>query len=256
MPTQPPTIRSRALGAELRRKREQAGYTGMDLARRTGWSHSKISRLETGDRGTTVADVAYVLGFYGASDTETTRLLDLLRDAPDGVWACPRPRTSQENQASSIQTFAPVLIPPLLRTDDYARALGRLPERPSPLRRAHPPTTLFHLDESALRRTVGTPSVLPEQLLHLVFLSNWKHVEIRVVPLSAGVCPGLGGPFSLLHYGDDRPVVHLPQETQDLYLESPADLATYRRILTDLDGISLSRTRSRELIADLAHALS
>ncbi|MGW0522347.1 helix-turn-helix domain-containing protein [Crossiella sp. NPDC003009] len=256
MPSQPPSIRARALGAELRRKREQAGYTGMDLARRTGWSHSKISRLETGDRGTTIADVAYVLGFYGANDTETTRLLELLRDAPEGVWACPRPRASQENQARSIQTYAPALIPPLLRTEAYAAVLGQPPERPSPLRRAYPPTALFHLDESALRRTVGDAKVMNDQLRRLVSLGNWEHVTIRVVPLSAGAHPGLAGAFTLLHYGDDRPVVHLPQETQDLYLESEEDLATYRRILTDLDEISLCQNRSRDLITRMAHALS
>ncbi|MBP2473706.1 transcriptional regulator with XRE-family HTH domain [Crossiella equi] len=252
MSSHPPSIRARALGAELRRKREQAGYSGMDLARRTGWSHSKISRLESGDRGTTVADIAYLLGFFGCSDAETARLLDLLRDAPEGVWACPRPRTPPAHEASAIQAYAPLLVPPLLRTEAYTEALGHPPAASSPLHRAYPPTAHFHLDEAALHRRVGTPETMHDQLLHLVFASNWPHVAIRVIPLSAGAHAGLSGEFSLLRYGQDRPVVHLPQETQDLYLESAPDIATYRNILAELDHIALSPTDTRTLLTTLA----
>ncbi|MGH3438351.1 MAG: helix-turn-helix domain-containing protein [Sciscionella sp.] len=205
------TARKRELGEQLRNHRERAGLRAADIAYRLGSSASKVSRMESGARGTSEIDVAMYLTVCGVTRTQLDELLDLCHDNGDGYWLRPhgtqlpdelRSLVFQETTAMAISSFELVRIPGLLQTEDYARAMiahsvavptdGIEPrvrarmDRGSLLHRTWPPQSLFLIHEQALRLRVGPWSIMHEQLLHLVFATSRQQCVIRVVPSSAG----------------------------------------------------------------------
>lgn len=242
-----------------------------------GWSSSKVSRLESGTRGTSEVDVAIYLASCGVGRAELERLLDLVRDADDGYWLRPhgtrlpdelRSLVVQENLASSVSSYEPLLIPGLLQTEDYARGLfewlgmgagdtiglkvqARL-DRQGILRRRRPPRFTFFVHEHALRAEVGGPPVMHEQLLHLLFMTALPQCELRVVPVSAGPHGALGGPFRLMRYADHPAVAYVENQTASLFLESAHDIDAYRRLLVKLADVALDGGQSRAWLAQRA----
>jgi hypothetical protein len=114
-----------------------------------------------------------------------------------------------------------------------------------------PPMTFF-LEEAALRRPVGGREVIREQLEHVLFMSEWKRVSIRVLPLSVGAHVGIDGSFVLLDNKEGRPVVVLGSRTATTFIEAPEYVEDHRRIIADLGELALSRSASRAFIADVA----
>lgn len=248
-----------------------------EVARRLGWSPTKVSRLESGTRGSCEIDIAMYLTTCGVSRTELDRLLDLCRASDDGYWLRPhgerlpdelRSLVYQETSAATIGSFELARVPGLLQTEDYARAMitrsvsvpaggvemrvrARL-GRQSLLQRRNPPTFTFLVHEQALRLRVGGLTVMHEQMLHLVFASSRPHCAVRVVPDSAGAHAGLAGPFKLIQYSGHPPAVYVENEVASLFLERPADIATYRRAFTRLAEVALDEGQSREFLARLA----
>jgi transcriptional regulator with XRE-family HTH domain len=273
------TVRARELGEELRQIRERAGLRAIELARRLGWSPSKVSRMESGERPASEIDVAMYLTLCGVTGAELHRLLDLSRESDEGFSLrrhgarLPdelRTLAVEETTASAIRSFAPLLIPGLLQTEDYMRVVmhasvsvpedgveprvaARLARQSLLRRRYRPPYLIFFVDEQVLRRPVGGPAVMHEQLLHLVFLTAQPHVTLRVVPLSAGAHAGMNGPFKLLEHIERSPVVYLENETSSLFLEDAKDIVAYRLILAKLADIALDEGQSRTFVADLAN---
>jgi transcriptional regulator with XRE-family HTH domain len=205
------SARERELGAELRKRRQAAGWSASDLGRRLGWSPAKVSRMESGDRGQSEVDVAIYLTFCGVHKEELNELLDLAREPDDGYLVRPhgqrlrdelRTLVFHETTAVNIDSYEPFLIPGLLQTEAYARALfywvGLVPEnrievcvharidRQALLRRPNPPAFDFLIHESAARSRVGGSEVMNEQLLHLVFLTSLPQCTIRIVPANYG----------------------------------------------------------------------
>ncbi|MBA0127718.1 helix-turn-helix domain-containing protein [Haloechinothrix sp. YIM 98757] len=271
------TARARELGAELRHARETIGLSGVEMARRLGWSHSKVSRMESGQRSASEVDTAIYLSSCGVARAELERLLELARQADDGYWVRPhgqalpdelRSLVIQESTATSITSFELSRINGLLQTEEYARALlydspleslddielrveARM-ARQSLLRRYRPPRLLFYVHEQALRLPVGGARVMHEQVLQLVFTTSLSHCSVRVVPTAAGAHPGLAGPFFLMRYDEHQPVVYVENETASVFLETPEDISTYRRILARLAEVALDEGQSREWLAELA----
>ncbi|SNR56320.1 Helix-turn-helix domain-containing protein [Haloechinothrix alba] len=271
------TARARELGAELRHARETIGLSGVEMARRLGWSHSKVSRMESGQRSASEVDTAIYLSSCGVARAELERLLELARQADDGYWVRPhgqalpdelRSLVIQESTATSITSFELSRINGLLQTEEYAREIVRnsaaVPTdgvqlrvearmaRQSLLRRYRPPRLLFYVHEQALRLPVGGARVMHEQLLQLVFVTSLPHCSIRVVPTATGAHPGLSGPFRLMQDAEHRPMVYVENETASLFLESPEDVSTYRRILARLAELALDEGQSRAWLAELA----
>jgi transcriptional regulator with XRE-family HTH domain len=131
-PLRDSTARTRELGAVLRRIREDARYTGAELARKLGWGQSKVSRLESGDRGATEVEVAVFAAFCGAKGDELKRILNLANKVDDNHWLHVRGDRlpdelcsviALETTADVITYYEPIVIPGLLQTEDYARAL-------------------------------------------------------------------------------------------------------------------------------------
>ena len=272
------TVRSRQVAAELRRLRENAAMSGAEVALRLGMSPSKVSRLETGNSGLQVEDVAALLGLYQVPATRREELIDLVRRAEERGWwqrqgaGLPelwRSLMDFEATATRIQNFEPLFVPGLLQTAEYCRAVIRgadatLSEaeldnlvasrmaRQALLTRASAPQFLAVLDEAALRRPIGEPGVLRRQLHHLVSVAERPNVTLRVVPLAAGAHAGLHGPFVILEFDGEAALVHVENQRTGLFLEEAADLAGYRLALGNILNVALAPPASVELIAALA----
>ncbi len=271
------SVRSRQVAAELRKLRESAGMSCAEVAKRLGMSASKVSRIETGNSGLQVEDVAALLGLYQVHATRREELVDLVRRAEERGWwqrqgsGLPqlwRSLMDFEATATRIQNFEPLVVPGLLQTAEYCRVIIRgtdatLSEaeldnlvasrmaRQALLTRSTAPQFLAVFDEAALRRPVGEPGVLGRQLQHLVNVAERPNVTLRVVPLAAGAYTGLGGPFVILEFNGEAALVHVENHRTGLFLEEAADLAGYRLALGNILNAALAPPATVELLAAL-----
>src|SRR2546427_583762 len=129
MPVKPSDARRRELGAELRRRRELAGLNGLDLSRKVGWSQSTISRLEAGLSDVADVKVVTYLAHCGVSEPDALRVLKLARETEDGYLVrreILRTLVLHETTATRVRAAAPLLVPGLLQTAGYTRAMMRL----------------------------------------------------------------------------------------------------------------------------------
>jgi len=282
MPGGRPTIRSRQVAGELRRLRKKAGLTTGEVGSRLGLSQAKVSRVETGTSGLQIDDVTAMLGLYHVPAKRRDEILALLRQAAEPGWVQVHGRTlpeqwqaliEWEDKATSLLHYQPAMIPGIVQTADYARAIIKgtadrdLPEsevdtkvrarlgRQGILSRPLPPTLHLLLYEPALQAAIGGTGVLATQLRHLLEMARRPSVTIQVVPLVAGAHPGLEGPFVLLDFPSDPPLVHLENRVLSIFLEEEPHIGSYKlawqRILTK----ALSPERSAKLIADVARKL-
>jgi transcriptional regulator with XRE-family HTH domain len=282
MPGNPHTsVRSRQVAAELRALREQAGLSGAEVAKRMGMSPSKISRIETGNSGLQIEDVAALLGLYQVPASTRDELLDLVRRSEERGWWTRQPGLPQlwrslidfEAKATRVQNYEALFVPGLLQTAEYTRAIiqGVAPTvseaeldnlvaarmaRQAVLTRASAPQFFAVVDEGALRRPIGEPGVMHRQLHHLLGASEQPHVTLRVVPLAAGAHAGLRGPFVILEFAEETALVYLENHSTVLFLEEEADLASYRVALGTILNAALAPAATAELIAQLATELS
>ncbi|MFH8976850.1 helix-turn-helix domain-containing protein [Streptomyces sp. NPDC017890] len=279
-----PVVRRRKLGAELRAQRTSAGITSGEAARLVGWHQSKVSRIETGTSGAKPADVRLLLDAYGVDDDQLRELLVTLAGSDDAGgrnhwWHAYRgvlPPTyrdfiSLESQASAMRTLETTVVPGLLQTPEYARAVTRaavdgLPEERldtlvevrlarQDVLRARPPLELSAvLDESVLRREVGGPGVMARQLARLVDAARLPHVRLQVLPFAAGAHIGVTGPFVIFSFSStsDLDVVVLDHLTSSLHLERKEDLEAYTEAFNALLTHALSPEDSLDFIAATA----
>ncbi|HEY2763672.1 MAG TPA: helix-turn-helix transcriptional regulator [Pseudonocardiaceae bacterium] len=278
MRSREPTVRSRELGDGLRQVMQRAGLTGREAAHLLGWSESWVSRLLSGKRGATELDVAAFLGVCRVKGAERDRLLALCQEQRRPGWLqqhgsrLPKQLVTlidHESRAVSYSDIQPMLVPGLLQTGEYARAVisrgaNMPPEevddrvaarlaRQNLFSRDRPPRFTFYLHESVLRTPVGGRAVMRDQLHHLLRMSTRSYLAIRVVPLSLGAHAATAGPFIFLEYAEFKPVVYLESETASLFLEKPEEIAAYRNVLEALAGTALGEGQSRELLASLAN---
>ncbi|MER5525965.1 helix-turn-helix transcriptional regulator [Streptomyces sp. NPDC002677] len=278
-----PAVRRRKLGAELRALRTGAGLTSGEAARLVGWHQSKVSRIETGASGVKPADVRLLLDAYGVIEGQLRELLLVLAGSEDTAgrhhwWHAYRgvlPPTyrdfiSLESQAGAMRTLETSVVPGLLQTPEYARAVTRAAvdglddealdalvkvrlARQDVLRN-HPPLELSAvLDEAVLRREVGGPGVMARQLERLVEAARLPQVRLQVLPFSAGAHIGITGPFVIFSFPStsDLDVVVLDQLTSSLYLERKEDLQAYTEAFNALQIHALSPEDSLDYIAGI-----
>ncbi len=275
-----PTMRSRELGEGLRRAMEQAGLTGKQAAHQLDWSASWVSRLLSGRRSASQMHVAAFLALCRVTGPERDRLLALCQDLHTPGWLQQHgSRLPQqvitlidhEDKAIAISAFQSMLVPGLLQTGDYARALlneaGRVPvaeiedrvaarlARQSLFTRERPALFTFFIHEFVLRLPIGGPAVMSDQLHQLLRMSVRPYLTLRVVPAALGGHAGTGGSFELMEFAEFKPVAYLDSETSCLFLERREEIAAYQSILGALAGTALKEGESRELIATLATEL-
>src|SRR3954452_22529709 len=281
-----PAVRRRKLGAELRALRTSAGLTSGEAARLVGWHQSKVSRIETGASGVKPADVRLLLDAYRVGDTNLRELLLVLAGSDESAgrhhwWHAYRgvlPPTyrdfiSLESQASGMRTLETSVVPGLLQTPEYARAVTRAAvhggvddteDRLDTLvevrlarqdvLRSDPPLELSAvLDEAVLRREVGGPEVMARQLDRLREAATLPHVRLQVLPFAAGAHIGVTGPFVIFSFPNttDLDVVVLDHLTSSLYLERKEDLQAYSEAFNALQFHALSPKDSLDYIAGI-----
>ncbi|WP_282798032.1 helix-turn-helix transcriptional regulator [Streptomyces sp. CC224B] len=278
-----PAVRRRKLGAELRALRAEAGLTSGEAAALVGWHQSKVSRIETGRSGVKAADVRLLLETYQVKDPHLRELLVALAGGGDEHgrhhwWhayrgllpPAYRDFISLESQACRVRTLETTVVPGLLQTPEYARAVTRaalagMPEEQvealvqvrlarQDVLRSEPPLRLsVILDEAVLRRQVGGPEVLSGQLRRLLDAAQLPQVRLQVLPFTSGEHMGLISPFVILSFPNisDLDVVVLDHLTSSLYLERKEDLQAYTDAFNSLQGQALSVQDSMDYIAVL-----
>jgi transcriptional regulator with XRE-family HTH domain len=255
-----PTALRIILGTQLRRLRESVGITPQEAGNAIRASHAKISRLELGRVGLKERDVADLLALYGVTDPdEQHRWIDLVRRANTPGWwqsysdilpSWFETYLRLEQAARVIRTYQVQLVPGLLQSEPYARAViahaGAGDDSHELERRVHvrmtrqkllaepdSPAVWAVVEEAALRRLSDTPGLLRSQVEHLLELSALPSVTVQVMPLQAQGHPGAGGPFTVLRFAeDDLPdVVYLEQLTSSLYLDKRVDVESYIQVM-------------------------
>jgi transcriptional regulator with XRE-family HTH domain len=276
---QSPTVRRRRLALELRRFRDAAGLTCEEVAEHLECSTSKISRIETGRVSVSPRDVRDMLQLYGVPGPQQDSLVQLARESRQKGWwhaysDAIEPRFATyiglESAASEIRIYEVTLIPGLLQTEDYARAViaagavdgaPEAVERNVAVRMARQPTLLTEdppqlwtvLDEAALHRRVGGSGLMRMQLEHLLEMSALPNVAIQVLPFGAGAHPAMGRPFVILAFPEraDPDVVYLEDLTSALYVENVEEVDRYNMFFNHLRATALSFADSTRLITQV-----
>ena len=248
----------------LKAARAGAGVSQEGLAALIKWSPSLIAAIETGRRRPTME-------FAVASDEalQTGGLLaELLKEADRergpswfAAWR------GYEQEATRLRAFEPCLVPGLLQTEEYARAVisagGLQPpamvdelvavrmERQQLLHREDSPQRVFLMDETAVRRPVGGPAVLDAQLGRLLEEAELPHVRLHIVPLSVGAHVGLGGGFVLVELSDGEQAIYLENAARGHVINDPEMVRLIGRKWDSLLGEALSTSTSLDLIRKL-----
>lgn len=279
-----PTIRRIVLGSRLRRLRVRRGV-GLDAAAQAiRASVPKMSRLERGQGGCKERDIADLLTLYAVTDLrEREAYLALARGANTPGWwqqygdLTPRwleTYLGLEEAATLIRGYQSHRVPDLLQTPAYAAALARLTypddsanavarrvdlleRRQQVLARPDPPRCWQLIDEGALRRSVGGPAVMREQIRHLLRLHSpeFPEVAVHVVPLQTSAATALAGSVTLLRFAEaDLPdIAYLEQLTGALYLDDPDDVERHRLAVDRLAAPVTEHTSTDAFLRRVLH---
>jgi hypothetical protein len=276
-----PIVLRMMLGAQLRRFREAAGVTPERAGAVIRGSRSKISRMETGRVRFKIRDVTDLLALYGVTDEQVrSGLLSLARQSSRPDWWAKygdvlpdwfEPYLGLESAAATLRSFDIQFVHGLFQTEDYARAVTMLGypadspleiedrvalrlKRQELLSRQDPPRIWSVLDESVLRRPVGSPAVMRSQLRRLVEVAGMSRVTVQVVPFSRSGHAGESGSFSILRFRErDLPdVIYIEHLTCAIYLEQRPDVEHYLEVMDRLSGHALTPAATRRLIDQAA----
>lgn len=261
--TQVPTLTF--LRVQLRRARQARGLSQEELGKLVNYSSSQVSAVETGDRPVSPDYLARVDAVLDTGGLFVT-MLELIRfhAAPD--WF--RPWEEIEREATALRWYDPTVIPGLLQTEAYARAmLGTVGEltaeevetrvvarlaRQALLTADPRPHLVAVLEEHTLRRQVGDRAVMREQLAHLLAVSTEPNVQIRVMPADSPWHPGLAGAFIVARLGSGAELAHLDNQLRGQTVDSPNDVAALGRRWETVTGEALPRRQSVRLIEEVA----
>ncbi|MFJ9867283.1 helix-turn-helix domain-containing protein [Streptomyces sp. NPDC101165] len=254
------------LGAELRHARERKGLSQEQLGQRLFVSGSFIGQLEAGTRrmqpeyAALLDEVLEMGGFFSrnCNAAAKTKYPQHFAEVAES-----------EAQATAIREYAPLLIPGLLQTAEYARAVNRAYDPTTPeetieewvegrMARArlldHPTKPLLWavLDEAALRRETGGRAVMAEALRHIAGLARRSRVIVQVLPLSAGAHTAMEGALKLMDFEGAPPLVYLEGVRSGRLEDDPAAVARLRFVYDLLVASALSQEKSLALIEALA----
>jgi transcriptional regulator with XRE-family HTH domain len=264
----------------LRDAREARKWTTRELGDRISRNHGEISRWETGDRTPRPEYVAQVLTALGVTGDPYDEVMSLAYETNAALWvATSVPAQRQqlaalielEQRATMIVQVSPLLVPGLLQTRDYARAImgvGNLSSDEAVTRVAirmgrrdiitgpNPvPLTAF-IGDSVLNQIIGDRSVMFEQFRYLLEMAQRPNITVRLMPSDKGWHPGFGGPFIFVLPEDHVPVVYLELRRNATFLHEEDDVNAYKAALSAIGRVSLSPEASLQLIADRMETLS
>lgn len=266
------TPKRRALGAALRKARQEKGWKLRAFAEKLGRSESVVSRWETGDRTPKPDQVAQMLTVLGINGDQYQAIIDLSYGADDPSWvATTLPAQRQqlaavldlEQNAKRIVAVSPLLIPGLLQTSAYIHAImAGMPSgefatrvairigRRDVLTRAQPVHLLALVGEAALRQVIGDSNTTLEQLRYLLETANRSNITLRVLGYNSGWHPALEGPFDLIESASSV-VVQIENRKSGLFLHEDADVKAYQRAAERVLEAAMSEEHSKNLIAEV-----
>jgi hypothetical protein len=259
------------------------GYQLDTAARILECDRSKVSRIETGQRGIRPSELRELMSEYGVPDGEQRVLLDIAETSRHLGWwqgysdvltGTMQDYILAETVASRILVYEPQRIPDLLQTPDYAaataaasnltrerrdRAVEVILTRQRHVLRERPARLHAVIGEAALRQPVGGPAVTRAQARRLAALADapaaGQDVVVQVLPFSAAAQPGAGsGPLAVLRF-EKAPglgLVYLPTLNGGVCLEGDDDVACYVRAFAQLRAAALTPAASAAVLLDCA----
>ncbi|NUK20971.1 helix-turn-helix domain-containing protein [Streptomyces lunaelactis] len=254
------------LGAELRHAREKAELTQEELGAPLFVSGSFIGQLEAGTRrmqpeyARQIDEILGTNGFFARNCKASTK-----SKYPDHFAEA----AEAEAIATTIKEYAPLLIPGLLQTEAYARAVFRAYQPTATeavidelvearLDRAHllddptKPLLWTVLDEAVLRREAGSPAVMAEALRHVAAMIRRHRIIVQVLPFSAGAHAAMNGSLKLMSFEDAPPLASLQGPETGLLEDAPATVARHELTYDLLAASALSPEASLALIESVA----
>ena len=276
-----PTVLRMILARQLQALREKAGMSFDQAAKAIYSSEWTIRRMERAEGGLKPLTVKSLLQAYGVTDPgEIDAFLALARDASKPGWwhsyddVLPswfRVAVGLEESASLIRTYEPQVVPGLLQTEGYVRAITAasfpaaaddFTERAVALRlarqqllaRPEPPEYWVVLDETVLRRPIGGHKVMRAQLEHLIRAAEQPKVTIQVVPFAAGWHPALYGMFNIFRFPSEQlpDIVYTEALTGAYYLNKPEESARYTEALDRMCAQAASPEHTITILREIA----
>ncbi|GAA2270835.1 helix-turn-helix transcriptional regulator [Kitasatospora cystarginea] len=279
-----PTVRQRRLARTLKDLRTAQRLTIAHAAQHLACAESKISRIEAAQSGIRLVDLRLLLDLYEVHDLAVRSGLEALsrEGRLRGWWDRYSDTLSPsyadyialEADASDQYSIETVLIPGLLQTEDYTRAVVRAQmegvtpeqvetltrvrqERRSVLTREVPLRLWVVLSESVLKHQIGGLSVMREQLEFLVTLAEGPNINVQVLPEASDIHAALFGPVAILSFPDttETDVAYVDSLLSTLYIEEPAEVFKYANLFRRALAESLPRTESVALIERTAKGM-
>jgi hypothetical protein len=243
-----------------------AGLSGRQTARLLGQDETRVSRWLTGRIPISEVDVAAFLAVCGIVTRSHEPVLRLVRERDTSAVL----RLSGDDAyrdhigpAERITEFACLEVPWLLRTRDYTQAIAQHSRQADLWATVHqqavglltllrPPLVTVLMNEWVLRTPTGGPAVMAAQVDHVLRLSEWRRISVRVLPISAGAPASGLVPFGMAQFAEHRPVLYRHDPNGLVLWDDPAEVSAYRTALEKLDGAALNEQQSLSLIRQLA----
>jgi hypothetical protein len=271
------------IGAELKHYRKRAKQPASAAAALLNCAESKISHMESGRYRQDPGDVSRLMEFYGAGRVAADRLVALAGRDDESTWWAPfsdivpdwlQTFVGLERLADEEFTFEPAVLPGLLQTEEYAAVLTAASKRVRPDRAArlvefrlsrqqrldldneHPLALTAVIEETVLRRPIGSVEVRRRQLGHLLELMDRPNISVRVLPQSLATHAGLSGRFTLLRFTGVRPIGYIELQDGSIYLQDQDQVSTYTMSAESMEEVALDRRDTRSLITSLINKLN
>jgi transcriptional regulator with XRE-family HTH domain len=266
---------ARALAASLRELRMTRGKGLRELARMVRILPQLLSAWEKGQRVPGPEDIARLLGALQIDDATYERMMRLARRAKDDNWLDSNPSdlppalsgiVEYERTATRITMWSLAIVPGLLQSADYARAVlngGQLSleqadihlvtrlARQRILTKPNPVKLTAIIGEVAIRDEIGTADVMSDQIDHLLDMADLANVTLRVLPANIGYHPGLYGPFVIYEFGDLPTIVHLEHSEATAFLHEVDVVGKYRKQAKLLGNKTLTEEATRALLREV-----
>ncbi|MCF3124842.1 MULTISPECIES: helix-turn-helix domain-containing protein [Streptomyces] len=283
-PRSAPTVGQVVLGRRLQDLRESAGLKREEAAKILRVAPATVRRMETAEVALKIPYLQSLLKAYGVTDDEADAFVTLAEEANKPGWwqrfhdILPgwfSMYVSLEGAASLIRSYEPHFVPGLLQTEEYARgvmrsgAIGQTRpadieryvalrmERQSLLTREDAPRLWVVMDETALRRPVGSVDVMREQLDRLIEATEMPHVTLQIAPFAAGPHPGTYGPFVIFRFAmaELPDMVYSEYLTGAVYLDARKEVATHLEVMDRMAAQAATAPRTKEILRDLRKEL-
>jgi len=269
------TARSRELGQELHLARKRAKLTATTVAEELGWSPGKLSKMEHGWRATSSWDYGTLLGKLGADRQTRERIQRIASEQDIGLFVRSFDErisdhlmclSIHERAARTMQKYEPMIIPGLLQTESYARAVmstfvsltveeldmfaATRMERQTVLKGEQSPDTTCYIHEAALKTVMGSYRVMHDQMMRLVFMCGWRRLRPRVIPMAAGGHWALSCGYNLMTFSRSiSPVAYSENDVSGVFAEQERAVQRFQAKSKALAALALDVDRSRKVFS-------